>query len=82
MKNPCDDDCLVQPMCTEVCSEKTIYGQLIKETADRHHDRFMTKEGKNNPIYKEKYIHWKALSVNHQLQVIVINTRAHEMNKI
>jgi len=82
MKNPCDDDCLVQPMCTEVCDEKTNYGKLLEQATLEHKSRFFTKEGKYNPLYKKTYLHWKALANNNRLQIVVINTRAREINKI
>ena len=82
MKNPCDDDCIVKAMCTEVCDEKTNYGNLVKQAKLEHESIFFTKEGTKNLQFKKSYLHWKSIVNNHMAQVIVINTRAHDINKI
>lgn len=81
MKNPCDD-CIVRPMCSEVCPEKINYGNLLSQAVNEHQSRFFTKEGKFNLEYKKSYIHWRSLFARHREQLESIFTVARDIKKI
>jgi len=36
MKNPCEDDCVIRVVCTEVCYKKINYGMLIKNALEQN----------------------------------------------
>ena len=83
MKNPCRE-CIVKPMCTQICPPKQNYEKLIKSGYSQYAKVVMSKNGnyknryKHKAIpkgYKEKFKHYSTLMDENRADIILIMTR-------
>lgn len=78
MKDPCID-CIVSPMCSEVCGAKTNYGNLLNNTFEIYHNIFF--KDTRNINNKKEYQKWRGIRDKHRKSVVEIETRCRNLGK-
>jgi hypothetical protein len=76
MKNPCEDNCILRVVCTEVCNSKNNYGILLKTAVEQNTHFKRTSMGHKRIIGRTRnHTKYDGMLTRHGLDLMEIKQR-------